>query len=304
MSKLFTYLNIKEGDLGLIDGETKQMAQVVEMMQGAYKTAPDGRKKEVLANMISETVAIVLARLNAIEGLSKDAKKKVEEENKELPKERSVPKYEPQKEQKQEPKQEEPKKEEEFKVGDKFYAKEEKETGVDMKYEVIYIDGEKFTFVSYNGNGKLYTYENTTTSEANDLLRKGLWVKIEESKQQEPKKEEYPFKEGEIWFSKLSNITFKILKIYSEDGEILIRNVEDGGKGKLGINTILDRIKDGSWTKVVDEKEEEEPKKQEIEEQLTQEEIKEAIDGLKILVRMGDEEAKAEIKRLKTLLKK
>ena len=107
MSKLFKYLNLSEADTKLLDPETMQMGEVVDIMQKTYMVAPDGRKKDTLANMIAETVALVLARVNSIKGLSKDAKKKIDEEVKELPKAPEMPKETPQ----DEPKQEEPPKE-------------------------------------------------------------------------------------------------------------------------------------------------------------------------------------------------
>ncbi len=107
MSKLFKYLNLTEADTKLLDPETMQMGEVVDIMQKTYMVAPDGRKKDTLANLIAETVALVLARVNSIKGLSKDAKKKIEEEVKELPKAPEMPKETPQ----DEPKQEEPPKE-------------------------------------------------------------------------------------------------------------------------------------------------------------------------------------------------
>ena len=107
MSKLFKYLNLSEADTKLLDPETMQMGEVVDIMQKTYMVAPDGRKKDTLANLIAETVALVLARVNSIKGLSKDAKKKIEEEVKELPKAPEMPKETPQ----DEPKQEEPPKE-------------------------------------------------------------------------------------------------------------------------------------------------------------------------------------------------
>jgi hypothetical protein len=115
MSKLFKYLNLNEADIKLLDPETMQMGQVVDIMQKTYMGAPDGRKKDTLANMIAETVALILARVNSIKGLSKDAKKKIEEEAKELPKAPEMPKEAP----KEQPKQEEAPKEEKnpFEVG-------------------------------------------------------------------------------------------------------------------------------------------------------------------------------------------
>jgi outer membrane biosynthesis protein TonB len=112
MSKIFKYLNLTEADIKLLDPETLQMGQVVELMQNTYASAPDGKKKDVLANVIAETVALVLARTNSIKGLSRDAKKKIEEEAKELPKAVELPKEEPKQEApKEKPKPEAPKKE-------------------------------------------------------------------------------------------------------------------------------------------------------------------------------------------------
>lgn len=115
MSKLFTYLNLTDADIKLLDPETIEMGQVVDIMQKTYMGAPEGRKKDVLANLIAETVALVLARVNSIKGLSKDAKKKIEEEAKELPKAPEMPKEAP----KEQPKEAEPPKEEKnpFEVG-------------------------------------------------------------------------------------------------------------------------------------------------------------------------------------------
>jgi len=75
MSKIFKYLNLTEADTKLLDSETMQMGEVVDIMQKTYMVAPDGRKKDTLANLIDDTVALVLARVNSIKGLSKDAKK-------------------------------------------------------------------------------------------------------------------------------------------------------------------------------------------------------------------------------------
>lgn len=112
MSKIFKYLNLTEADIKLLDPETLQMGQVVELMQNTYASAPDGKKKDVLANVIAETVALVLARTNSIKGLSRDAKKKIEEEAKELPKPIELPKEEPRQEApKEKPKPEAPKEE-------------------------------------------------------------------------------------------------------------------------------------------------------------------------------------------------
>ena len=234
MSKLFKYLNLNEADIKLLDPETMQMGEVVDIMQKTYMTAPDGKKKDILANMIAETVALVLARVNSIKGLSKDAKKKIEEEAKELPKAPKMPQKAP-KQPKEQPKQQEP-----------------------------------------------------------------------------PKKENLPFKVGEKWFSNLSNILFEIKKIDEENGEVVIKNVEEGGKGVLGIDNVTEKVQNGDW--VLQDEEEEPPKKDEKEkpnednpmpedEPETEEEIKNAISGLSLLAKMGDDEAKIEIKRLKLKLK-
>lgn len=234
MSKLFKYLNLNEADIKLLDPETIQMGEVVDIMQKTYMTAPDGKKKDILANMIAETVALVLARVNSIKGLSKDAKNKIEEEAKELPKAPKMPQKAP-KQPKEQPKQQEP-----------------------------------------------------------------------------PKKETLPFKVGEKWFSNLSNILFEIKKIDEENGEVVVKNVEEGGKGVLGIDNVTEKVQNGDW--VLQEEDEETPKKDEKEkpsednpmpedEPETEEEIKNAISGLSLLAKMGDDEAKIEIKRLKLKLK-
>jgi hypothetical protein len=233
MSKLFKYLNLTEADMKLLDPETMQMGQVVDIMQKTYMGAPDGRKKDTLANMIAETVALVLARVNSIKGLSKDAKKKIEEEVKELPKAPEMPK--------EEPKQEE-----------------------------------------------------------------------------EPKEQENPFKVGQVWLNRVIRKNMEVLSITPETDTIKFNIFYDKSTDEayysleLGMEKV--RIKD--WTLVEKEEKKEapkkEPKKQETpkdnpmpeDEPETEEEIKSAISGLSLLAKMGDDEAKIEIKRLKAKLKK
>lgn len=232
MSKLFKYLNLTEADIKLLDPETMQMGQVVDIMQKTYMGAPDGRKKDTLANMIAETVALVLARVNSIKGLSKDAKKKIEEEAKELPKAPEMPK--------EEPKQEEP-----------------------------------------------------------------------------PKEEKMPFEVGQFWMNTVINKKMEVLSIKPETDTIEFGIFYDKSKDyayyslELGIEKV--KIKD--WVLVEEEQEapKEEPKPQSPppkdnpmpeDEPETEEEIKSAISGLSLLAKMGDDEAKIEIKRLKAKLKK
>ena len=236
MSKLFKYLNLNEADIKLLDPETIQMGEVVDIMQKTYMGAQDGKKKDILANIIAETVALVLARVNSIKGLSKDAKKKIEEEAKELPKAPQMPQKAP-KEPKEQPKQQEP-----------------------------------------------------------------------------PKDEKNPFEVGQIWLNRVIRKKMEVLKVEPETDTIEFGIVYDKSKDfayyslELGIEKV--RIKD--WVLV--EEEEETPKNDKKEqprednpmpedEPETIEEIKNAISGLSLLAKMGDEEAKIEIKRLKLKLK-
>jgi hypothetical protein len=184
MSKLFKYLNLNEADIKLLDPETMQMGQVVDIMQKTYMGAPDGRKKETLANMIAETVALVLARVNSIKGLSKDAKKKIEEEAKELPKAPEIPKEAP----KEQPKQEEAPKEEKnpFEVGQVWMNKV-----IDKKMEVLKVEPETDTleFGIFYNKSKDYAYYSLELGIEKVKIKD--WVLIEEE-QESPKEEPKP----------------------------------------------------------------------------------------------------------------
>jgi hypothetical protein len=161
-----------------------QMGQVVDIMQKTYMGAPDGRKKETLANMIAETVALVLARVNSIKGLSKDAKKKIEEEAKELPKAPEMPKEAP----KEQPKQEEAPKEEKnpFEVGQVWMNKV-----IDKKMEVLKVEPETDTleFGIFYNKSKDYAYYSLELGIEKVKIKD--WVLIEEE-QEAPKEEPKP----------------------------------------------------------------------------------------------------------------
>lgn len=236
MSKLFKYLNLTETDIKLLDPETMQMGEVVDIMQKTYMGAPDGRKKDTLANMIAETVALVLARVNSIKGLSKDAKKKIEEEVKELPKASQMPKETPQ----------------------------------------------------------------------------------EESKEEEPPKDgKMPIEVGQFWMNKVINRKIEITKIQPKIDLVTI-NVynKEVSEAYYSLELALDKVQNGDWVLIEEDKEQEAPKKSPKKEQPpkeklmpedepeTEEEIRQAIQGLNILAKMGDNDVKIEIKRLKAKLKK
>lgn len=239
MNKLFKYLNLTEADIKLLDPETIEMSQVVDIMQKTYMSAPNSRKKDTLANIIAETIALLLARINSIKGLSKDAKKKVEEENKELPK--SAPK--PQEAPKEQPKQEQPKKE---------TPKEEPKP----------------------------------------------------KEQPKPKEKENPFKVGQIWMNKTIGYKMKITKIVPESDLLIVDVMDTQGyrDAYYAIELGLEKVEKGDWVLLDEEKREEPPMPEDEVE--TEEEIKSAISGLSLLAKMGDDEAKMEIKRLKAKLKK
>jgi len=184
MSKLFKYLNLNEADIKLLDPETMQMGQVVDIMQKTYMGAPDGRKKDTLANMIAETVALVLARVNSIKGLSKDAKKKIDEEAKELPKAPEMPKEAP----KEQPKQEEAPKEEKnpFEVGQVWLNKV-----IRKKMEVLKVEPETDTleFGIVYDKSKDYAYYSLELGIEKVKIKD--WVLVEEE-QEAPKEEPKP----------------------------------------------------------------------------------------------------------------
>ena len=236
MSKLFKYLNLTEADIKLLDPETMQMGEVVDIMQKTYMGAPDSRKKDTLANMIAETVALVLARVNSIKGLSKDAKKKIEEEVKELPKAPEMPKETPQ----------------------------------------------------------------------------------EESKEEEaPKEGKMPIEVGQFWMNKVIMRKMEITKIQPEIDLVTI-NVynKEVSEAYYSLELALEKVQNGDWVLIEEDKEQEAPKQKPKKQQPpkeqpmpedepeTEEEIREAIQGLNILAKMGDNDVKIEIKRLKAKLKK
>ena len=236
MSKLFKYLNLTEADIKLLDPETMQMGEVVDIMQKTYMGAPDGRKKDTLANMIAETVALVLARVNSIKGLSKDAKKKIEEEAKELPKAPEMPKETPH----------------------------------------------------------------------------------EESKEEEtPKDGKMPIEVGQFWMNKVIMRKMEITKIQPEIDLVTI-NVynKEVSEAYYSLELALEKVQNGDWVLIEEDKEQEAPKQKPKKQQPpkeqpmpedepeTEEEIREAIQGLNILAKMGDNDVKIEIKRLKAKLKK
>jgi hypothetical protein len=236
MSKLFKYLNLTEADTKLLDPETMQMGEVVDIMQKTYMGAPDGRKKDTLANLIAETVALVLARVNSIKGLSKDAKKKIEEEAKELPKAPEMPKESPQ----DEPEQKEP-----------------------------------------------------------------------------PTEEKMPIEVGQFWMNNVIMRKMEITKIQPEIDLVTI-NVynKEVGEAYYSLELALEKVKNGDWVLIKEDKEQKAPKEKPKKEQPpkekpmpedepeTEEEIRQAIQGLNILAIMGDNDVKIEIKRLKAKLKK
>jgi hypothetical protein len=180
MSKIFKYLNLTEADIKLLDPETLQMGQVVELMQNTYATAPDGKKKDVLANVIAETVALVLARTNSIKGLSRDAKKKIEEEAKELPKPIELPK--------EEPKQEAPPKEEKipFEVGQVWFNKV-----IRKNMEIIKVEPETDTieFGIIYDKSKDYAYYSLELGLEKVRIKDWVLVEDEEAPKEEPKPE-------------------------------------------------------------------------------------------------------------------
>lgn len=185
MSKLFKYLNLTEADMKLLDPETMQMGQVVDIMQKTYMGAPDGRKKDVLANMIAETVALVLARVNSIKGLSKDAKKKIEEEAKELPKAPKMPKQAPEPP-KEEPKKEEPPKPQEnpFKVGQIWFNKT---IGYKMEIAKIITENDSIKVIVIDPKNMYEAYYALELGI--DKVQRGDWELVEEEKKQEAPKE-------------------------------------------------------------------------------------------------------------------
>jgi hypothetical protein len=228
MSKLFKYLNLNEADIKLLDPETIQMGEVVDIMQKTYMGAQDGKKKDILANMIAETVALVLARVNSIKGLSKDAKKKIEEEAKELPKAPKMPQKAP-KQPKEQPKQQEP-----------------------------------------------------------------------------PKEEKLPFEVGQFWMNNVIDKKMQLIDIIPSTDTVWFDIFRDGTKTSAfySLQLALERVENGDWVLIKEEEEqpnEDNPMPQDEPE--TIEEIKNAISGLSLLAKMGDEEAKIEIKRLKLKLK-
>jgi hypothetical protein len=214
MSKLFKYLNLTEADIKLLDPETMQMGQVVDIMQKTYMGAPDGRKKDTLANMIAETVALVLARVNSIKGLSKDAKKKIEEETKELPKAPKMPKEAPESP-KEEPKKEEPPKEQEnpFKVGQIWFNKT---IGYKMEIAKIITESDTLKVIIIDPKNMYEAYYALELGI--EKVQRGDWKLVEKEKKQEPPKEK-PMPEDEPETEEEIKEAIEGLKILAKFGD-------------------------------------------------------------------------------------
>ena len=140
-----------------------------------------------------------------------------------------------------------------FKVGDMFYVTKE---GKEKTYQVIYIDGQNFTFVRGN-DGNIESYEGLyTTDEANLKLKEGRWTKVDNQKEA-PKDDQTQFKIGDKYLNKTVKDTFTIVQVYTDFIDV---KFSGGNEATYDILLCKERVADGTWVKVVDEEKEEQPK--------------------------------------------
>jgi hypothetical protein len=138
-----------------------------------------------------------------------------------------------------------------FKVGDMFYVTKE---GKEKLYQVLYLEGQDFTFVRGN-DGNIETYEKLyTTDEANTKLKDGRWTKISNGK--EAPKEDSQFKIGDKYLNKTVKDTFTIVQVYTDFIDVKFTG---GNEATYDMQLCKEKVADGTWVKVLDE-EKEEPK--------------------------------------------
>ena len=146
-----------------------------------------------------------------------------------------------------------------FKVGDMFYVTKE---GKEKLYQVLYIDGQNFTFVRGN-EGNIESYEGLySTDEANSKLKEGRWTKISDGKET-PKEQDDTFKVGDKFVGKSDRKIYQIKTIDESEGIVFFEIFNSEGKGisenDAKISVIQDYIKKGLWIKVIDQEKDEFP---------------------------------------------
>lgn len=143
-----------------------------------------------------------------------------------------------------------------FKVGDMFYVTKE---GKEKLYQVLYIDGQNFTFVRGN-EGNIESYEGLySTDEANLKLKEGRWTKVDNQKEA-PKDDQPQFKIGDKYLNKTVKDTFTITQVYTDFIDVKFTS---GNEATYDMLLCKERVADGTWVKVLDE-EKEEPKDQDF----------------------------------------
>ena len=206
MGKILTYLKISEDNQSrdVLDAE-----RLLEGMQAIYATSPIGSKKDNFAIPLAEMTKIFIEKVKGI-----------------------APKEEPEEELQEEPKQE---RDDTFKVGDMFYVTKE---GKEKLYQVIYIDGQNFTFVRGN-DGNIESYEGLyTTDEANTKLKEGRWTKVSNEKEA-PKDQDFPYQVDDRFYLPSLKTYFKISKISGENVSI---RYEGGEMLTLSKTSFLENI--------------------------------------------------------------
>lgn len=140
-----------------------------------------------------------------------------------------------------------------FKVGDMFYVTKE---GKEKTYQVIYIDGQNFTFVRGN-DGNIESYEGLySTDEANLKLKEGRWTKVDNQKEA-PKDDQTQFKIGDKYLNKTVKDTFTITQVYTDFIDV---KFSGGNEATYDMLLCKEKVADGTWVKVLDEEKEEQPK--------------------------------------------
>ena len=227
MGKILTYLKISEDNQSrdVLDAE-----RLLEGMQAIYATSPSGSKKDNFAIPLAEMTKIFIEKVKSIPT-------------------KEEPKEEPQ----EEPNQEQ---DDTFKLGDMFYITKE---GKEKAYQVIYIDGQNFTFVRGN-DGNIEAYEGLyTTDEANLKLKEGRWTKISDEKEfpKEEPKDDIEFKVGDV-YSLLVPSGQTTLTIKNVNSDRIKVQYADGTNGMFDLTTAKLRVKNKGWKKIQSQKSEDE----------------------------------------------
>lgn len=84
MSRFFRFLGLSEEEIDKLPPDLCQGGKLIDGLQAIYEEVPKGSKKDALAASIAEAALILLKGFNAYkDNLSEEARKRIEEEQKE-----------------------------------------------------------------------------------------------------------------------------------------------------------------------------------------------------------------------------